>query len=636
MQYVLRVFLVLGVGLAALGGVVSAQSDPPGRVGRLAYVHGTVSFHDARQDAWSPAALNRPITTGDSLWTEPNGHNEIQIGGTRVRMDGNTQLDMLALDDSQTRMQLDQGRLDVTAFTLDYSQPYQIVTPRGTVTLEQQGDYYIHAGSADDATVLGVRAGIAQLRAPNGQTLEIRAGELGEAMGNGDTVQLRAVHSTPPPMPAFWAERDRTITYTPPQYLSADVTGYEDLAYYGAWTMDPEYGEVWYPYSVPVGWRPYSTGYWTYVDPWGWTWIDEQPWGFAPYHYGRWALRGTRWCWLPPQRIDRPVYAPALVGFVGGSALGAAIDRPGRAPVGWFPLGPHESYVPPYVANRDYYRRINAADRVEHALLDERWQHAAHREALRAAEPQETWMNRRFATIVPAEDFAHSRPVQQAALKVPADKLASAPVAPVAAPPAQGGGNLTTATTRLANMEQIGRPAAVAQPRPAPGPRIVERTSGSNNGPGLPLLPPRTVTVPQPQSTHPPAITQPPATAPQANRFEPQRPAAQSPQVQRPEPQRNESQRPDGPQRPIGNHAPQHPPANRVMPPTPQPPRQAEIPRVQPQPMPQHLAPPPQVHTSPPPQMHAPTPPPAPHPSAPQQAQAPHQSPQGGHTDKKR
>jgi hypothetical protein len=659
MRYSVCVSLVLGVGLAVLSGVASAQSDPPGRVGRLAYVQGTVSFHDARQDAWSPAALNRPITTGDSLWTDANGHDEIQIAGTRVRMDGNTQLDMLALDDSQTRLQLDRGRLDVTAFSLDNSQPYQIVTPRGAVTLEQKGDYYIHAGSAGDPTVLGVRAGAAQIQTPNGQVLAVRAGEMGEVIGNGNDLQFRTVPGAPPSMPAFWAERDRTITYAPQQYLSAGVTGYEDLAHYGAWTLDPEYGEVWYPYSVPVGWQPYSTGYWTYVAPWGWTWVDAQPWGFAPYHYGRWAFRGERWCWIPPRRSERPVYAPALVAFVGGSELGAVIGQQGRAPVGWFPLGPREPYVPPYVANRNYYRRINATDRVEQAVLEDRWQRAERREALRADERRETWMNRRFTTVVPAEDFAHSRPVQQAALKVPADKVAAVPVAPVAAPPAPNRSIVSTPQS-AARMEEIARPTPVAQPQTAPGPRIVERTNGPNNRPGLPPLPPRTGAGPQSQGVHPPAPTPPPL--PQANQVEPQRPATLPPQVLRHEMQRAEPQRPNGPQRPAETHAPnvqspsppaqpqraapprelQHPTENRVTPPMPQPPRQAETPRVHPQVMPQHVTPPPQqVHAppppSPPPQMRAPTPPPAPHPSAPpQQAQAPHSGPQGGHADKKK
>ena len=670
MRHSVCVSLVLGIGLAVLSSAASAQSDPPGRIGRLAYMQGTVSFHAAQQDAWSPAAINHPITTGDALWTEPNGHGEIQIGGTRVRMDGHTQLDVLALDDTETRLQLDQGRLDVTATRLD--RPYQIMTPRGMVMIEQQGDYYIHGGSADDPTVLGVRAGAARIEIPNGQALAVQAGEQGQVIGNGEALQLRLVHQAPPAMPAFWAERDRVIRDAPPQYLSADVTGYEDLAQYGTWAVDGEYGEVWYPSAVPVGWQPYSIGYWTYVGPWGWTWVDSEPWGFAPYHYGRWTHLRGRWCWIPPQRDVRPIYAPALVAFVGGAELGAAVGLQSQAPVGWFPLGPREPYVPSYVADPNYYRRINAGDRVERAVLDDRWQRVERHEALHAGE-HETWMNRRFATIVPAADFAHSRPVQQAALRIPADKLASVPVAPVAAPPTPGRepntrppatAGLPTAPTAFSHMEQIGRSGPGAPQHAAPGPRIVEHTNGANRRLDLPPLPPRASVAPQTAApVHPPA-TQPPA-APQIGRGEPQHPEASHalphPEMQRPAPPPATGAPPAGhpqaqrvqpqPQHPGETHAPtiqsspptprpvrpqpppQHPTENRVVPPVSQPPHQAEAPRAQPQ----HPPPPPQFHApASPPRMHAPTPPPAPHPPAPpQQAQTSHPSPQGEHEQKK-
>ena len=372
----------------AWSSLAQAQSEPPGRVGRLAFTDGTVSFHDNEQSDWTPAVVNTPLTTGDSLWTEPNARSEISLAGTRVRMDSATELDMLAIDDSQTRLQLDQGRIDIKTQAIDTSQPYQIVTPRGTITLQQQGDYYVEAGSTEDPTRLGVRAGAAQIQGLNGQVLAVRAGEVGEVTGDAGTPQLRTIHSAPPPLPAYWADRDRQVSYDqPPQYLTAGVTGYEDLNHYGTWVNDSSYGEVWIPRAVPAGWAPYRTGHWSYEQPWGWTWIDDQPWGFAPYHYGRWANRNNRWIWVPPQRDVRPVYAPALVAFVGGIELAATLSRQSSAPVGWFPLGPREAYVPSYTTNRDYYQRINRPARVEDQVLDERWQRAQRHEPAAGAEP---------------------------------------------------------------------------------------------------------------------------------------------------------------------------------------------------------------------------------------------------------
>ena len=434
-----RIVIVALLAFTALSSPAFAQTDPPSRVARLAFTEGTVSFHDDERSDWTRAVVNTPITSGDSIWTEAGARSEISLAGTRVRLDGGTQLDMLAVDDSQTRVQLAQGRIDVKTFTLDTNQPYQIVTPRGTVSLQQAGDYYIEAGSTQDATRLGVRSGAATLRSVNGQTLAVRAGEVGELYGDAATPQLRTVRTAPPPQPAYWSTRDRQVVYDTPQYVNAGMTGYEDLSAYGSWDNDSEYGRVWYPRSTPANWAPYRTGQWQYVKPWGWTWVDEQPWGFAPYHYGRWANRNNRWAWVPPEREARPVYAPALVAFIGGLELALTLGQQNRAPVGWFPLAPREAYVPSYTANRAYYDQVNRSNRIEEAMLEDRWQRAQRREAIadqRADQQRFLLANQRFATVIPADDFVRSRSVARAQIQVAPEQLATAPVSRVSAPPA--------------------------------------------------------------------------------------------------------------------------------------------------------------------------------------------------------
>ena len=429
----------VGASLITCTVMAQTQNDPPGRVGRLAFVEGTVSFHDDEENGWSKAVVNTPLTTGDAIWTEPNSRSEVSLAGTRIRMDGSTELDMTQIDDRQVRLQLAQGQVDVKTTTqMEATQPYEIVTPRGTITLQQQGDYYVEAGSQQDPTRLGVRAGAAQIQGLNGQTLAVRPGEVGEVYGDGSSMQLKTVRAAPPAPAASWAARDKQVVYDQqPQYLPAGMTGYEDLNGYGNWVNDGSYGQVWVPRSTPADWAPYRTGHWSYVKPWGWTWIDEQPWGFAPYHYGRWANSNNRWVWVPPQREERPVYAPALVAFVGGLELAAQLGNQGRnsGPVGWFPLGPREAYVPPYSNNRDYYQRINRAARIQDRDLNDRWERAQRREAFVAGQ-NSVLANQRFATIVPSQTFVRSQPVQRAALKVTADQMAKAAVAPVSAPPA--------------------------------------------------------------------------------------------------------------------------------------------------------------------------------------------------------
>src|SRR5690242_3548793 len=113
MRHSTRVAVALIVGLAGFGGAARAQGDPPGQAGRLAFVEGVVSFHDDEQSGWSPATVNTPLTSGDAIWTEPNARSEISVAGTRVRLDGGTQLDMLDVDDAQTRLQIDRGKIDI-------------------------------------------------------------------------------------------------------------------------------------------------------------------------------------------------------------------------------------------------------------------------------------------------------------------------------------------------------------------------------------------------------------------------------------------------------------------------------------------------------------------------------------------
>jgi hypothetical protein len=115
--------------------------------------------------------------------------------------------------------------------------------------------------------------------------------------------------------------------YPPDEGVSApaDVSFfYDSLSPYGRWFEMPPYGWVWSPYDTPVGWRPYSVGYWRDSD-YGWMWISEDPWGWAPYHYGRWTYDSSYgWIWIPGDD-----WAPAWVAW-----------RYGDGWAGWAPLPP--------------------------------------------------------------------------------------------------------------------------------------------------------------------------------------------------------------------------------------------------------------------------------------------------------
>jgi len=99
---------------------------------------------------------------------------------------------------------------------------------------------------------------------------------------------------------------------------------YDALAPYGAWYEVDPYGWVWTPYDIPAGWRPYTDGQWIST-AYGWTWLSDDPWGWATYHYGRWTWDSYYgWLWVPGN-----VWAPAWVAW-----------RYGDGWIGWAPLPP--------------------------------------------------------------------------------------------------------------------------------------------------------------------------------------------------------------------------------------------------------------------------------------------------------
>jgi hypothetical protein len=142
-------------------------------------------------------------------------------------------------------------------------------------------------------------------------------------------------------------------------FVPPEMTGAEDLERHGRWQQHPDYGAVWSPNVVAVDWVPYRYGQWVWQRPWGWTWVDDAPWGFAPFHYGRWLWWGNRWCWTPGPKTARPVFAPALVGWVGGPQFSVAVGNRPVPAVGWLPLGPRDVYRPGYSASPGHVRRLN-------------------------------------------------------------------------------------------------------------------------------------------------------------------------------------------------------------------------------------------------------------------------------------
>jgi len=180
-------------------------------------------------------------------------------------------------------------------------------------------------------------------------------------LSGGGTLTAAVEHAAPDEFVRWCRAHDYDEKRLVSHHVSPAMTGYEELDEYGESAAAPAYGEVWYPRSVPAGWAPYRDGRWVWVEPWGWNWVDDAPWGFAPCHYGRWARVDDRWGWVPGEFAPAPVYAPALVAFIPPPAIAVAVPVPVDAgpPVGWFPLAPGEVYWPAYTRNLTYIRNVN-------------------------------------------------------------------------------------------------------------------------------------------------------------------------------------------------------------------------------------------------------------------------------------
>lgn len=363
-RFVLAWVLPLCATIAFSASAIAQEvvADPPGRVARLSLTDGEVVIAPAGTEEWAEAILNRPITTGDRVWTESGARAELQIGSAAAYLDERTSFGFVELDDDIMQMSLTEGSMTLRVRRRSENEAIQVETPNVAVSLREPGEYHIEVDAQSDRTIVKTRHGEAEVFGGEATHL-VRSNEIGTFVG---LEQLSAQVEPLGPRTAFenWAnDRERRETESESaKYVSRDVVGYEDLDAYGDWHHEAEYGYVWRPRYVSTTWVPYRDGRWVWVSPWGWTWVDHTPWGFAPFHYGRWAHVRNRWCWVPGPRHYRPVYAPALVGWIGQPHVGVSVSF--GSGIGWFPLGPREIYIPGYRHSPRYIRHVNVSNTI--------------------------------------------------------------------------------------------------------------------------------------------------------------------------------------------------------------------------------------------------------------------------------
>ena len=461
-----------------------AQQEPPARVGRVSLVSGTLAFYGPGDTDWSSAKVNSPVAAGAWLMTDPQSRAEMRVGADSIDLSNDTQLNFAELRDQVMQIALTQGRIDLHLRRLQPDETAEIDVSRGGLWLLQPGVYDIDSGGPDRPTRVTVFEGSARFVGGGVDTV-VNAGD-GLVLSGVDTLSAVVEHAAPDDFVRWCRAHDYDEErLASPHHVSPAMTGYEELDEYGEWAAAPAYREVWYPRSVPAGWAPYREGRWVWVEPWGWNWVDDAPWGFAPCHYGRWAHIDDRWGWVPGEIAPEPVYAPALVAFIPPPAIAVPVPVPVAAgpPVGWFPLAPGEVYWPAYTRNLTYIRSVNITN-VNITKIN----------TIIAAQPvtsdpppqivSQQFANRAAATVVPARVLVESGQVAPAAVAVPPQVLlqaavaitppvlprpaATAPTAPVLtsapAPPASGRVRPPAPSGTVAPM--LPAPSTAAQSKP--------------------------------------------------------------------------------------------------------------------------------------------------------------------------
>ncbi len=460
--------LLVGIGFASiLVVVVSASAEdigtpkghsaaiataaaPSGRVGRISLVSGRVGFRGPGEAIWSDAEINDPIAGSVSMRTDPQARALIQIGPDTIALAESTEITVANLNDRMAEIAVSHGRIDLDIPQLGKGETVQIDLARGGVWLLRPGRYDINSGGGDQAPWIAAFTGSAQF-VGGGDDIAIKAGDRVLLTGSG----AAAITTEPASADEFavWcgARAVDESRLAAPYYVSPAMTGFAALDAAGSWKADRKYGEVWVPNALPADWAPYRYGHWRWMAPWGWSWIDDQPWGFAPSHYGRWAFLDQHWIWVAGAYTARPVYVPAVVAFLGTPGVGLSYADGSGPAVAWFPLAPGEVYWPGYTGDLDYIRGLNAGNIADLGIIRLRADGEPPAEIVNAH-----FANRQFASVVPRPVFVAGQAVSLALLQLPPERLENAPAimgSPQIGPPAP------PAAARVAVAPTTGQPS---------------------------------------------------------------------------------------------------------------------------------------------------------------------------------
>jgi hypothetical protein len=307
---------------------------------RISLIEGDVALKTPDAGDWDAASKNGPLLEGYQVWVPQGGRAELQLnGGTYIRLDQNSALEILSMDKDSAQFYLSQG--DAYFY---YHAPrgsvIQVDTPDASTRAFDRSVFRIDM--SDQYTDVAVYKGYVETENQVGRTRI----DVDQMVSLGQNANGEVAPMGPPDEWENWNKRRNQEVFArsdiSSRYLPPELRAYSyDFDTGGRWVNVPDYGYCWTPMVMPgADWAPYRLGRWVWIGG-EYVWISDDPWGWAPYHYGRWSfVADVGWCWVPPVAGD-VYWGPGFVGWVGTGAY-----------VGWVPLAPGEIFY-----GRGFYGR---------------------------------------------------------------------------------------------------------------------------------------------------------------------------------------------------------------------------------------------------------------------------------------
>ena len=300
--------------------------DSQARIVRISYVEGSVRLDSGQ--GYESATMNVPLTERDWLQTGSDGWAEVQFeDGSLVRLAPDTviaftQLARASSGATLTTIDLDQGEAEFKVAQHNDGE-FNVTVKKNTIALTRSSSFRVTSTNANPLEVAVWKGEVSVSEKDNGGEVAVKQNET-FVLDPNDVARYALDKGVDADDLDQWStQRDDALsTYASSsgRYIQSPYQyGTSDLNYYGQYYDVPEYGYVWQPNNVGLGWDPFSNGYWSYSPGFGYTWVSAYPWGWMPYRYGRWVFVNARgWCWVPGgwnRWYSRPRLVNAPAGF---------------------------------------------------------------------------------------------------------------------------------------------------------------------------------------------------------------------------------------------------------------------------------------------------------------------------------